>query len=361
MKASGRVGLVLAGLLALAGSAAEGATLRYLLDVQEGSDSAFEVGFEAPYPGSLVVAAEWEGSRIVSFRLDGPGEPSLRDRRSGPSPQRMEVPLTPELLVAGNGFKLSIRTLPGRGFAKGTLTIELPDAPEKVEERRKAAEPPPPPPPEPDPWTLPATAPRGSAPAVEALFAAVERYRALVIERDGQPVADACGWRSDFLRRLAGWRDDVAAARPGPSASDLRFLERLAAAARDVDGLRNPKDPILAAPVPEDSLRKRAWLQVRKERIRPLERELDVLSEMLRGGLAPDLKEESWPSRLVACLTACERHFEQRARLGNDEASNADLAAAQWDSLLATAEALESLGSFPQTPSPAAVDPKTGR
>jgi hypothetical protein len=136
--------------------------------------------------------------------------------------------------------------------------------------------------------------------------------------------------------------------------SDLRFLERLAAAVRDVDEVRKLSDPILAAPAPEDPLRKRALEQARRDRIRPLERQLDALSETLRGGLAPGLRDEPWPPRLVACVTACERHFEERARLGDDEASNADLARAQWTSILAAAGAFESLGSV----SPAAATPK---
>ena len=267
MNASGRLAMLLAALVAVAGSPAEGSTRRYALDIQEGSDSAFEVGFDAPFPGTLVIGAEWEGSRVVSFRLDRAEKPSVVDRRSGPSPQRMQVLLTRDLLASGKGFKLAIRALPGRGFAKGTLTIELPDAPEVVEERRKAAEPPPPPPPLPDPWTLKAKVPPSGGPAVGSLFAAVERYRELVIGLDGQTVPDACGWRTEFLRRVTVWRDDVALGGPGPTAPDRRFLQRLTATTRDVDDLRSSRDPILAGPAPEDSLRKRAWIQVRKERI----------------------------------------------------------------------------------------------
>jgi hypothetical protein len=357
MHKSRRLSLLLAGLAALGGGPAEGATRRYLLDVHEADDVAFEVRFDAPHPGTLVVSAEWEGTRIVSFRLDGPGAPSALERRSGPSPQRMEVELTPKLLVAGNGFTLSIRTPPGRGVARGTVTIETPDAPEVVEERRRDAEPPPPPPPAPDPWTLPVKAPPDSTAAVQAVFAAVERFRVLAVGPDGQPSPDACGWRADLLRRVAGWRDDVAAGRSVvPSAPDLRFLQRLAAAVRDVDELRNLSDPILAAPAPTDPLRKRALEQARRDRIRPLERRLDELSEALRGGLAPGLKEESWPPRLVACLTGCERYYEERARLGDEEAPNADLAKAQWPSILAAAAAFESLEPF----APTTAVPKAG-
>lgn len=357
MRLSRGFALALAGLAALAGSAARSSTSRYLLDVKEGSDSAFEVEIEARYAGTLAIAAEWEGTRILSFRLDGPGEPAVLERRSGPSPQRLEAQLTQEILSSGKKLKLSIRPAPGRGMAKGTLTIDVPDAPEVVEERRKAAEPPPPPPPTPDPWTVPAKAPQGAAVATEQLFVAVERYRALVVGRDGQPVPDACGWRSELLRRLAEWRDGVAAGGPGLSVADLRYLERLSATTKDVDGLRDAKDPILGGPVPEDSLRRRAWLQVRKERIRPLERELDALTESLKGGFAPGLQPEAWLPRLIACLTACERYFDERVRLGEEEASNADLTKAQWDSILAAVDALDRLGPPPDGPSPSALAP----
>ncbi len=347
MTATTRLSLLLAGLAALAGTAAEGATYQYVLDVKDGTDSAFEVGFEAPYPGTLAVAADWDETRILSFRLDGAGETSLVERRSGPSPQRMEVDLAGAAAPGGRKFKLSIRALPGRGFAKGTLTLEIPDAPEIVEERRKAAEPPPPPPPEPDPWTVPATAPQGAAPEVGVLFAAVERYRSLVVGAGFEPLPDACGWRTDLLKRFAAWRADAAAGRRGPAVPEMRYLRRLAATAREVEALRVAKDPILGGPVPEDSLRRRAWEQVRKERIRPIERDLDALSETLHEGFAPGLESEAWLPRLIACLTACERYFEERVRLGEDEASNADLATAQWGSILAAVDALERLGPAP--------------
>lgn len=346
MRTLDKIVLSIAGLLVLSWEGAEASRRRYLLDVPEGSDSAFEVEVEVEHAGILAVVAEWDGSRIVSFRLDGPGDRTVMDRRSGPSPQRMEVPITGAMLASGEKFKLSIRSLPGRGFASGTLTLELPDAPEIVEERRKAAEPPPPPPPVQDPWTVSAKAPEGASSSVERLFAAVERFRTLVVTGDGQPMPDTCGWRSNLLRRLAGWRDDGAAGRPWPPASTLRFLQRLSATVAEVDELRTSRDPILGGPVPEDSLRKRAWLQVRKERIRPLERKLDALTEALRGGFAPDLEAERWPPRLVACLTASERHFEERVRLGGEEqASNLDLAKAQWPSILAAAEAFSSLSA----------------
>ena len=46
---------------------------------------------------------------------------------------------------------------------------------------------------------------------------------------------------------------------------------------------------------------------------------------------------------LVGCLTACERYFEQRTRLGEGRVPNGDLAQDQWDGILAAADALDAL------------------
>jgi hypothetical protein len=84
-------------------------------------------------------------------------------------------------------------------------------------------------------------------------------------------------------------------------------------------------------------------MSLRKERLRPLEAELDSLRETVSRGYIPEVAKESWPNRFVACLTACERNFEERVRLGSEEATNRDLAEAQWDRFLAARVALESL------------------
>ena len=63
--------------------------------------------------------------------------------------------------------------------------------------------------------------------------------------------------------------------------------------------------------------------------------------------VAGELESESWPTRLVSCLAACERYFEQRVRLGEREAQNAELAQAQWAPLTAAADVLEALAFLP--------------
>ena len=64
---------------------------------------------------------------------------------------------------------------------------------------------------------------------------------------------------------------------------------------------------------------------------------------LLQRGHAPDLDDEEWPLRLVSCLTACERYFEQRARLGEKRAGNRDLALTQWPRVLSAGQAISSL------------------
>ena len=119
-----------------------------------------------------------------------------------------------------------------------------------------------------------------------------------------------------------------------------------------VEGLRSSDDPIVAGPAPEEHGLRRAWLAVRRQRILPLEAELDQLSQVLRKGFAPELQSETWPPRFIGCLMACERHFEQRPRLGEDQAANRLLAHGQWSGFLLAAKALRSLLSVQEAPAP---------
>ena len=310
-------------------------------EIPDGQEAAYEVPFEVEHPGTLVIDAQWTGSRIISFRVEGPGDPATRVRRTGPSPQRIEIPISEGLGSMATSWKLLIRALASRGEAKATVRVELPDSPEVMAQKRAAETPPPPPPPEPEPWTLKSEAPAGAVTNLVAFFEAVERYRVGIVRTDGTFNPDPCGWRTDLLRYLANARDQLDIAGSPPSASTLRFLDGLSRAVRHVEELRISKDPLLIGPIPENS--RRVWSMLHKEQIRPLQRELDALTESLRGGTAPDLEKAAWPPRFVACLTACERHFEDRATAGEEAAVNGDLARAQWGSFLAASSALDAL------------------
>ncbi len=337
--------LVLLAALLSAALPAAAAERGYSLRVPEGQPVSFQLEFAVEHPGTLGIRAEWSGARVLSFRLYGPGGHSHRARRSGPSPQRFEVAVDPRDVEDGRPWRLAIRALAARGGGEGLLTLELPEAPEVVALRELP--PPPPPPPDPDPWMVARTAPAGAGEPVRHLFESIERLRSAVLREDGSPIPDSCRWHVDTLEWAGQWRDRYLERGALPSISTRRYLQRLVGAVRQVDEVRSSDDPILAGPPPGDRMRYRAWSAVRERRIGAVEHELDRLVDLLRGGHAPELENESWPTRLVSCLAACERHFEQRVRLGEREAQNAELAQAQWVPLTAAAEVLEALAFLP--------------
>ena len=322
------------------GLAARAETFEYSFELRADEAAAFEVPFESVHAGIVAATVAWDGPRIVSLRLEGPGESSPW-RRSGPSPQRIDV----EVDAGRAAWKLTVRSLAARGDARGTIRIEVPDAPEVVAAREKAAAPPPPPPPQPDPWAVAARAPDGADAKLAALYRDVEALRASIYGEDPFHVADACGWQDDLSRWLAARRDALASSGAPPASETLRFLKQLSASIGTVESLRTSRDPILAGPVPEDPLRRRAWHAARREALAPYERDLDRLAEATRGGFVPELATESWPGRLVACLTACQRHFEARVREGND-ATGREQAESQWPRILKAGAAAGSLAAW---------------
>ncbi len=321
-------------------------TLQYTIRIPDRQRVAYEIALPVRNPGPLSVDASWTGGRILAFRLEsGPGA-ALRVRRSGPSPQRIEAEVGATAAASGAVWALSIHGLPAAGEGEGVLTIRLPDPPEEVVRREEAMRPPPPPPPAPDPWTLAREAPPGAAPDRVLLFERVEEFRALVVRSDGRMIPDPCRWNEDVLRYLAHWRDRSAAGIGIPAVSTSRFFRRLAEAARRIEALRTSKDPILAGPPPDESGRRRAWQTLREQPMRELERELDQLLEMVRNGFAPELEGLEWPTRLVSCMMACERYFDERVTLGESGALNAGIAKSQWPAALAAARALETLSTM---------------
>jgi hypothetical protein len=87
---------------------------------------------------------------------------------------------------------------------------------------------------------------------------------------------------------------------------------------------------------------------MREQRVAPIERELDAVAEDMRGGHAPELEAEEWLFRLLSCLAVTERYFEQRGRLGTDQADNREIALGQWDAIVLAAEAFSALAAIPQ-------------
>jgi len=330
------------GILTLAaapGASAE--TLEYLLDVPEGQPLTFVLEFRVQFAGPLAIEAAWEGTRKLSFRLEGPGEPVVKARRFGLSPVRLELAVDDPLVGYEKPWNLVIRALPARGRAAGKVRIILPErapvAPVRDESGDLA------PVPEIDEsWAHPARPPAGATSEIVALFEAVEGLRAWTVDDRGSH-RDACGWQADFLRYLADYRDEAAGGKLTIDNATTRFLELATSIIADIEELRTSNDPILAGPVPDDEEQRRAWLRLRQERIRALEDELDALGESIRRKYAPELTAEPWPQKFIGCLMACQRYFEQRTRLGEERAANQDLARNQWDGFLAAGKALEAL------------------
>jgi len=323
----------------------------YTISVPDGREAKFELPFPVEYAGPVTIEASWIGPRLLFFGVEGPGRVVLA-RRSGPSPQRLELTADAASIARGMGWKLTIKALPARGEASGTLRVTAPDPPDVVAQREAALHPPPPPPPPPPAFTQPKAAPQGASPEVARVYQAVEAVRAAVVPAMDGP-GDACSWQIEFLKYAVASRDRLGDLAVAPDVPTLRYFARLAESIRHVDQLRTETSLAIAGPVPADRDDRRDWLIARNEIVRPIARSLDELTELLRGGHAPSLEDERWLPRLTACLTACERFFDERVRLGGDEnAPNRELAAAQWDRILAAGRVFEALAPFLKEPRP---------
>jgi hypothetical protein len=197
---------------------------------------------------------------------------------------------------------------------------------------------------EPGGITAAATIPADRAP----VSSSIESVQTFVSHVTGDPSGprDACGWQQPLVEylRLADERlSQTARVPPIVAFESARWFMRLERLVVSIAEWRASKDPIVAGPPPDDPYRRRAWDHLRRERLAPIERELDSMAESLRAGYAPELSHAVWPQRLLSCLTACQRHFEELGRIGSEEASHRELAEAQWQRLQLAAAALTSL------------------
>jgi hypothetical protein len=316
-------------------------TLRYALDVPDGDSVTYLLDLDVRFPGTLRVRAEWPGPRSLSFKLTPPEQAYGALLRSGPSPQELEATIEPEGFEAGS-WQLRIFALAGRGGGKGSLVIELPgpetEMPEKVETGEHPVERP-----EPEPWMKPFR-PAGAVrtdwlPFLEA----TERYRSELFDDPYRTPHDVCQWQAPLMRYFSDRRASLLSDSSVPSEATAKFLDRLASAITSVDRLRTSDDPLVNGPAPGDPALRNAWLKLRTGKIDPVEDELDQLLSLLQRGHVPDLEKQDWPLRLVSCLTACERYFEQRARVGEKRAGNRDLAIAQWPRILSAGRVISTL------------------
>jgi hypothetical protein len=328
---------------------ARAASVEYSISVPDGREATFAVPLAVPYAGAVTIDATWTGGRLLFLGVEGPGHTALA-RRSGPSPQRVTLDLDAAALARGPGYKLTVKALPARGEALGVLRVTVPDAPEVVARREAELHPPPPPPPPPPAWALRASAPQAAGASTVRVFAAVETFRAAVLDAKNGSV-DACTWQIEFLQYAVAARERLADRGIAPDVPTLRYFARLAAAIRNVEMLRTSTNATIAGPVPSDRNDRHDWLLARNEIVRPIERSLDELNELLRRGHAPALEDEVWLPRFTACLTACERFYEERVRFGGEEiAPNRELAAAQWDRILAALPVFDAWSPFLKEP-----------
>lgn len=322
---------------------AVGETKMYTLKIPDGRPANYELAFAVEQPGILMIGAEWSCDRLLALRLEYPGGSLSPYKRSGPSPLTIEVVVEPEQT---GEWTLSIHANPARGEGEGLITVVLPDPAGSEPEQAAAAAPAAPPPPAPDPWMVARRAPSGSSAGLVRVFESIEIFRASLDDRGENAAADSCRWQEGLMRYLADRRDELAGTGAAPSGNTRKVLGRMADAVRHVEEYRSSNEPILAGPPPEEPQRRRVWTELRMERFQPLERELDEVWQTLRRGHVPGLEEELWPVRLVSCVMACERHFEERVRLGEKQATNREIAEAQWERLLAAAGALRALADL---------------
>jgi len=329
------LGVAIAACLAIPCGSAMAGMLVYELPIEDGRRLSYEVGVPARHPGLLTVEAEWTGPRVIAFRLEGPGPAA---HRSGPSPQRLEVQLDAKAIAAAEPYRLSIRSLPMRGAGTATLRVFVPDPP-RTESVPGAATPPH------EDSTSPTLRelPEGSPASWHRLTRSTERFRGSIADRS---VPDACRWQTAMLAYADGVRERLIDGGPTPSRITRKALRQIAGSIERVEAQRLSDDPLLSDPQEHSEEEIRSWARLRQRQVQTLKEHLDSVRSDLRRGYAPELASEPWPLRLVGCITACERFFDERALRGPERATNVDLARAQWKRMLAAQQLLEALVSL---------------
>lgn len=304
---------------------------RYSVELFDRQSAVFEIPIDIEFPGDLEIVADWEGNRRLAFRLDASDGVTPSIRKTGPPPLRLKVPVQS---VGDASWTLTIRSLPMSGASQGVVTIRPPRDPrilareEKLDrrERESAARP------TLAEWELPREAPKVISPKAQALLQSAEHLRGWLVDEElRQP--DSCRWQDELMRWSANQRDryldeDLAVDEP-----TSKLLDRLAGVIAEVDQLSRSREALIVGPLPDERGARTAWLRKRATRLAPTKSELDFLMQSIQRDYAPDLSGESWPLRMVSCLMASERYFEQRWLVGADSAMNRELAEAQAEPL----------------------------
>jgi len=329
--------------MAFPAAAAPQPALHYLLDLPSDRRLSYEIEFEVVEAGTLRIEAGWEPARVLSFRIQRPGMADFR--RSGRPPLKFELPVSAAEVQRDSPWTLVIVGLSSREASKGDLFIHLPSG---IEEEAVPPQPTVPTPGERETpnesWMLPVTAPGGIDAVRRRLFDRTELLRQAVVA-DGR--TSTHGWRHGLLQFIATHRDRSLSTESVLQRPTRSILLRLAEIVHEIERLSLQDNQPLNEPPPESGLRRRAWESVRDPRFLPVESELDTLFTELQQGHAPELISQPAFSRFFSIVIACEREFEERARLGSHYASNAPVLRNEWQQVLAAAAALEALARLP--------------
>lgn len=310
----------------------------YSLEIPGGQAATFEVPFSVDHPGEITVVAEWSGNRPLAFRIEPPNRDGVAMRRSGPSPVQLKMDVRPNQLKQGS-WTLIIHALPLSEPGDGRLTINLPDPPNLSVAKPDPLEP------TIEEWQKPRTISKELTHEQRRMARSTESFRKLLVESNQRP-PDTCRWQDDLLQWLAAQRDLAIDESVDPDPRTGKLIQRMVEVIRTVDELRESRDPALVGPPPATRNQRARWERQRRTQLRPLVRGLDELMNAVQRDHAPELEGEQWPLRLVSCLTATERYFEERWVAGADKAPNRELAEAQWRPLNRAATALEALAGM---------------
>ena len=225
------------------------------------------------------------------------------------------------------------------------MTIDLPEQRSLLRERMAAGLFPPEPERPIEEWQKPRTIRGKLDPKHRRVVQSTESFRKLLVESNNRS-PDTCRWQNELLRWLATQRDHAIDQSAEPDPATGKLITQMVDAIRTVDEIRKSHDPVLVGPAPTEIHKRASWERMRTDLLRPVERGLDELMTAVQRNHAPELQGEQWPLRLVSCLTATERYFDQRWIAGEDRAPNRDLAEAQWRPFNRAATALAALAGL---------------
>jgi hypothetical protein len=317
----------------------------YSLEIPDAQATTFEVPFEVEHAGEVSIRADWSGNRPLAFRIDPPGGKGTTVRRSGTSPIHLELDVDSNQLGQGP-WTLIIHALPLSGAGQGRLTIDLPEQRSAQPKDLPPAGLFPAKPKRPiEEWQKPQTFHGELSREQRRVVQSTESFRKLLVDSKKR-APDTCRWQDDLLQWLATQRDHAINQSVEADPATGKLMTQMVAAIRSVDEIRRSRDPLLVGPAPAERHKRVSWERLRTEQLRPVERGLDELMTAVQRDHAPELHGEQWPLRLVSCLTATERYFDQRWLAGADNAPNRDLAEAQWSPLNRAATALAALADL---------------